>query len=127
MIYEVINQPKRIETALLDSAVSFACKYLQLDVDLTVEFDTLQKYQCGHCDYDEDEVIVTIAKRLSKKEAIQTLFHELVHVKQYADGRLEHGYKWLGKVYEDDYSKLPWEVEAFDLEQKMMEEFYGSH
>jgi hypothetical protein len=127
MIYEVVNQPKRIETALFDSAVSFACKYLQLDVDLTVEFDTLQKHQCGYCDYDEDEVIVTIAKRLSKREAIQTLFHELVHVKQYADGRLEHGYKWCGQVYEDDYNKLPWEVEAFDLEQKMMEAFYGSH
>lgn len=127
MIYEVINQPKRIETVLLDSAVSFACEYLQLDIDLIVEFDTLQKHQCGYCDYEEGEVIVTIAKRLSKKEAIQTLFHELVHAKQYVEGRLEDGYKWLGKVYEDDYRKLPWEVEAFDLEEKMMEAFYGGN
>lgn len=127
MIYEVVNQPKRIETALFDSAVSFACKYLKLDVDLTIEFETLQKHQCGFCDYDEDEVIVTIAKRLSKNEAIRTLFHELVHVKQYADGRLDHGYKWHGQVYEDDYANLPWEIEAFDLEEKMVEAFYGSN
>jgi hypothetical protein len=127
MIYEIINQPKRLETALFDSAVSFASNYLGIDIDLVIEFETLQKHQCGYCDYDEDEVIVTIAKRLSKKEAIQTLFHELVHVKQYADGRLEHGYKWHGQVYECDYNKLPWEIEAYDLEEKMMEQFYGSN
>ncbi len=123
MIYEVSNQPKRIETALLDSAVSFACDYLGLDIDLVIEFETLTKHQCGYCDYEEDEVIVTIAKRLSRKEVIRTLFHELVHVKQYTDGRLENGYKWLGKIYEDAYSKLPWEIEAFELEEKMMVDF----
>jgi len=125
MIYEVVNQPKRIETVLLDSAVSFACSYLQLNVDFVIEFETLKKHQCGFCDYDEDEVIVTIAKRLSQKDIIRTLFHELVHVKQYIDGRLDHGYKWFGIVYEDDYDKLPWEIEAYKLEEKMMESFYG--
>lgn len=125
MIYEVINQSKRLETVLLDSAVSFACNYLCIDVDLVIEFETLQKHQCGYCDYEEDEVIVTIAKRLSVKEAIRTLFHELVHVKQYEDGRLEKGYIWCGEVYECDYENLPWEIEAFDLEEKMMKAFYG--
>lgn len=125
MIYEVNNVPKKLDIALLDKAVSFACDYLGLDVDLTIEFESLKKHQCGFCDYDEDEVIVTIAKRLSLREMIVTLFHELVHVQQYASGRLEHGGKWLGKVYDCAYIELPWEIEAHKLEGVMMEKFGG--
>lgn len=125
MIYEVNNVPKKLDIALFDKAVSFACDYLGLDVDLTIEFESLKRHQCGFCDYDEDEVIVTIAKRLSLREMIVTLFHELVHVQQYASGRLEHGDKWLGKVYKCAYNELPWEIEAHELESVMMEKFGG--
>lgn len=127
MIYEIVDKPKKIETALLDSAVSFASSYLQLEVDFVLKFETLRNYQFGFCDYDEDEIIITIAKRLSPKDAIRTLFHELIHVKQHLDGILERGYVWRGQVYERDYNELPWEIEAYDLEEKMMEKFYGSH
>lgn len=127
MIYEVINQPKKIETALLDRAVSFACDYLRIDVDLTIEFESLKRHQYGLCDYDEDEVVVIIAKRLSQNDMLRTLFHELAHVKQYVDGRLEAGspQKWLGSAIEDSYENLPWEVEAYELEALMMKAFYG--
>ncbi len=125
MIYEVVNKSKRIETVLLDSAVSFACSYLKLNSDFVIEFETLKKHQCGFCDYDEDEIIVTIAKRLSEKDIIRTLFHELVHVKQYSDGRLNHKRMWEGKVYDCDYENFPWEIEAYELEEKMMKVFYG--
>lgn len=127
MIYEVVNKPKKIETVLLDSAVSFACSYLKLDVDFTIEFETMKNHQCGLCDYDEDEVTIFIAKRLSPKEAIRTIFHELVHVKQYADGRLENGSPqiWEGIAIEDAYENLPWELEAFELEEQMMRTFYS--
>lgn len=123
MIYEVNNVPKKLDIALLDKAVSFACDYLKLDVDLTIEFESLKKHQCGFCDYDEDEVIVTIAKRLSLREMLVTLFHELIHVHQYASGRLEHGGKWLGKVYDCAYIELPWEIEAHEMEGVMMKKF----
>ena len=127
MIYEVVNKPKKIETVLLDSAVLFACSYLKLDLDFVIEFESLKRHQFGLCDYDEDEVIIIVAKRLSPKEAIRTIFHELVHVKQYEDGRLENGSPqiWEGIAIEDAYKNLPWEVEAFDLEEKMMTIFYG--
>ena len=125
MIYEVNNTPKKLDTALLDKAVSFACDYLDLDVDLTIEFESLKKHQCGFCDYDDDEVIVTIAKRLSLHEMLVTLFHEMIHVHQYASGRLDHGSKWLGKVYKCAYEELPWEIEAHELESVMMEKFGG--
>jgi hypothetical protein len=127
LIYEVINLPKKLEIALLDKAISFACDYLDLDVDLAIDFIPMKKYHFGLCDYDEEEIIISIGKALPKKDMIRTLFHELVHVKQHSDGRLQNGspQRWLGQVYEDDYNKLPWEVEAFDLEKKMMEAFYS--
>lgn len=125
MIYEVVNKPNKIETVLLDSAVSFACSYLNLNVDFTIEFDSLKRHQCGICDYEEDEIVIFIAKRLSPKTAIRTLFHELVHVQQYESGRLDHNRMWEGTSYDCEYADRPWELEAFDLEEKMMKFFYG--
>lgn len=126
MIYEVENLPKKVSLDLLDRAVSFAADFLDLDVDLLVEFENLKKHQCGFCDYDEDEVVITIAKRLSVHEMIVTLFHEMVHVKQYAEGRLEQVGVWLGQKYDCDYCDLPWEIEAHEMEQVMMEQFENS-
>lgn len=125
MIYEVINQPKKIQISALDKAVSFAADYLNIEIDLIIEFDTLKRRQFGFCDYDEDEVIITIAKRLSPKDVVRTLFHEFVHVQQYSDGRLQYGKIWLGEKFEGTYEDYPWEIEAFAVEQKMMDEFFG--
>lgn len=126
MIYEAINQPKKMTTALLDKAVVFACDYLDLDIDLIIEFETMRPYQYGNCDYDGEDGIIVISKRLSKADIIKTLFHEMVHVKQFVDGRLEAGSpsRWLGEVYSCDYDKLPWEVEAFEIEATMVNDFY---
>lgn len=123
MIYEVENLPKRVSVDVLDSALSFASNFLELDIDLVLEFESLKKHQCAFLDYDEGEVTITIAKRLSLQELIRTLFHEMVHVKQYADGRLEHVGVWMGQKYDCDYVDLPWEQEAFYLEQIMYEQF----
>ena len=125
MFYEVENEPKKLSLDLLDRAVLFASDFLELSTldFLNIEFETLKKYQCGFCLYDEDEVIITVAKRLSVHEIIVTIFHELIHVNQYVDGRLEQGSKWLGKVYSCDYDELPWEKEAFEIEQVMMKQF----
>lgn len=127
MIYEVANQPNKIETALLDRAVSFACDYLQIDTDFTIEFQSLKNYQYGLCDYDEDEAVIVIAKRLSPKDVVRTLFHELVHLEQYVDGRLKNGSPsvWHEVPTYDAYKNLPWEVEAYTLEAIMMKAFYG--
>lgn len=131
MMYEIYNPPKRLKTAELDSAVCFACDYLGLDKNFVIEFETLKKYHYGHCcncDLDE-EIVITISKRLSMKDIVRTLFHELVHVKQYLDGRLETGnpFRWHGIPTNCNYDNYPWEIEAFDLEEKMMKKFYSSN
>ena len=127
MIYEVEKKPKRLPYPLLDRAVFFASEFLDLDVDLIIEFKILKAHHHGFCDYYEDEVTITISRYISVEDIIRTLFHEMVHVKQYTDGRLEHGSSgiWLGSLYEGEYEDLPWEIEAYDLEQKMMDAFYS--
>lgn len=127
MIYEVEKKPKRLPYPLLDRAVFFASEFLDLNVDLTIEFKILKKNHYGFCDYYEDEVIITISRYISIEDIIRTLFHEMVHVKQYTDGRLKHGSSgiWLGTIREDKYEDLPWEIEAYDLEQKMIDAFYS--
>ena len=56
---------------------------------------------------------------------IGTLFHELVHVRQYVRGQLisAEGDKpniWMGKVCDAEYADQPWEKEAYDRDEKMM-------
>lgn len=79
----------------------------------------------------------TIQLRNAKSdELIQTLAHEMVHVKQHARNELvkdygtaRGGYKlesvWMGKVWrpragEDCYFDSPWEVEAYGREVGLM-------
>lgn len=128
MFYETLQKPRKVKTDLLDKAVIFACDYLELDLDITIEFASLKEHQYGYCDYDDDEVLVTISKKLSVEDIVRTFFHEMVHVQQYASGRLVNGknQQWYGVVYNCEYEKLPWEVEAFEIEKNMMEAFYAT-
>lgn len=77
------------------------------------------------------------------KELLTTLCHEFVHIQQFAFKKLKHTnsigvidgnifeYKlWLGKLYEptnasDVYHNSPWEIEARDLETKLVNEFWS--
>jgi hypothetical protein len=77
----------------------------------------------------------TISLRGAKddEDIIQTLAHELVHVKQHAKNELQSGVmvaakgglkihsRWMGKIWkpkrkEDHYFDSPWEVEAYGRE-----------
>lgn len=76
----------------------------------------------------EDRVLfMPIDSRLHIEQLMQTLAHEMVHVKQYAKGQLrveytEEGdpyYVWLGKKADPTlcYLESPWELEAFQRER----------
>jgi hypothetical protein len=132
MSYEVQNAPKKLDLSHLNDAVKFAFHFLDIpfheDQELMICFETMPLGNYGLCDYEVDEVILTISKRLSVKDIIRTLFHELVHVKQYATGNLQSAgfaQRWMGKEVTGEYENLPWEIEAFQLEEEMMKEFYG--
>lgn len=132
MTYEVSNMPKKMHEELFHRAVLHAVNFLDItDIDFEIIFDTMPKDKCGEVDYQEadtdcdEEILVYIAKRLSVNEILRTVFHELVHVRQYVSGELISGdpLRWNGEVYIEAYENLPWEREAFALEEEMMNSF----
>jgi hypothetical protein len=84
--------------------------------------------------------LIGLSRTLSRQLALRTLAHEMVHVKQWAKGELrvlysESGEKtaecWKKRVYRTNrdgnlkarYGKLPWEREAFGLEETLYRAF----
>lgn len=75
-----------------------------------------------NCKREMDEVLISLA-------------HEMVHVAQFVSDRMQHrfkgGYKfiWEGQeinTEEYEYFDLPWEIEAYDLENVLYEKYKRS-
>lgn len=135
MLYYISNIPKnRISFDLLDEVVAFGYEYLGIDDNLELEISFVgdfENHQTGDSDINEEEGIaeININNKLTRKEVIATIFHELVHIKQIMKKELVIGEgfnpsTWNGKEYLVNYELLPWEEEAFRLENEMMKLFY---
>jgi len=64
------------------------------------------------------EFILEINRNQSDNEILRTLAHEMVHVQQYAYGKLnEEATRWCGEKCARDlvYHEQPWEIEANDV------------
>ena len=70
--------------------------------------------------YKAREFEIQLRRRKSIKGMLQTLAHEMVHLKQFAKGELNDGHtKWRGKTIDAEaieYHDLPWEIEASSYE-----------
>lgn len=67
--------------------------------------------------------VIVLQKKLTLTQTLQTLCHEMVHVKQYAKGLLTNcpetgDFIWCGMHFsrKTDYYEQPWEVQAFSRE-----------
>ena len=89
-----------------------------------------------HEDTKYDNVFtIHLDAKLSSKEMLSTLCHELSHLIQYAEGR-HKTYSFNNTKYElwnevnygpkdsIEYSKRPWEIEAKAMESKFAEDYY---
>jgi len=88
----------------------------------------------GDCIDDDDRwYIVRVDSKLSAKDFVETILHEMVHVKQYVRKELvQHSIKhqlWKGGQIpsETKYEERPWEIEAFSLEKDLSESFITTH
>lgn len=101
------------------------------------------KREMGYCFPHDDRphrhFAIELNKMLSYPNQIETLAHEMVHVKQFARGEWKEigngHHKWLGKsmyVSDEEYDKkyrslkLPWEKEAV-LSESWLGYFYREH
>lgn len=70
--------------------------------------------------YKAREFEIELKALRSHKKMLQTLAHEIVHLKQFAKGELnDNNDRWRGEFIDSDnipYHDLPWEVEASSLE-----------
>ena len=94
--------------------------------DLIVDFDYIdyEDEALGYCENfrEENGQSISLNRRIydSNTDMATVIAHELVHVKQYQDGRLSDvgplQIGWLGETFifdANNYHKQPWEAEAF--------------
>ena len=129
--------------------VAYFCAYKlmskRLANNICVEFeltDLGNNQYSGFCSWEDDnirprEFNIELHQWVDDQELIATVCHEMVHVKQYAKEELKErfrfGYeeRWYNQVVvreENDanYEELPWEVEAYDMQGKLSDEYIRS-
>ena len=90
-------------------------------LDITVKLTTPQGAM-GYClELDNNRTFeIEVDRTLSLRKLLETVAHEMVHVKQYARKELSpYGDKWCGKTVNPkkvSYWDLPWEIEAHGRE-----------
>lgn len=124
MLYEIHTGKKYSKT--IDEAMGFIIDHLDLPNNVWVDLFIVSNKDnsCGgSVDMEKDDdgyhrFHVDINNKLSRDEMIVTLFHEMKHVEQTANGRLDQTI-WEGKDYSNvAYLDRPWEKEAYEFESR---------
>ena len=142
MQFKVITKAKSVWTprkrAILRDALEYANCYLGLYTcsNKVIIRLTGDAHSPGLCCDLENRLLVKLSGVQSEEEIVETLFHELTHVRQYALGHLEDVGEqvvfWLGHEYKGDfedtstetYWNAPWEVEAREVAWDLVEDYY---
>ena len=98
-------------------------------LDVVIRLTDLKGVADGYCHPVEDRLyIVEVEKRLKLKEFVRTICHEFVHVKQFVKKEMEMSDKvrWKNTTYGygTAYSRMPWEKEAFRLQEVFTERVF---
>ena len=78
----------------------------------------------GYCMMGDDnrDFEIEVANHLTLKDFVETICHEMVHVKQFARNEMSgDGKRWKKKNISEntDYWQLPWEKEAHKKQHKL--------
>lgn len=90
-------------------------------LDITIKLCST-KGAMGYClELDDNRTFeIEADRKLSMRNLLETIAHEIVHVKQYARRELHPVHNtWCGKTYNPEkvsYWDLPWEIEAHGRE-----------
>ena len=114
------KQQRTIEDALWFAKLYLLPRHKIDEIEIESVWDLCADGDCY--DADDRSYIIRVNKDLSKENLLTTIFHEFVHIKQHI--KKEFG----GDVFaisneEVAYEDRPYEVEAFRLEQEMLEEY----
>ena len=136
MIYLDIENGSSEEKALAERAFYFALEKLmprKKNLWVTLSFVDFTDTVDGFHEYiDKGEHNIEIQRGLDIEDLLTVVFHEMVHVRQHERGQVkEKGSTkiWDGVEYVDlyksreDYMSLPWEKEAYELQEKLYDEY----
>jgi len=130
----------RVNKAQINQAMNFFRDFLfqkqyRLATNTYIDVEVKQDIGAdGWCYVEDDDVrprefTIQLEKTLDELALLTTLAHEMVHVWQYASGKLrlyqDGRHRYDGKVYSSNtkYVDRPWESEAYELERVLVEEW----
>ena len=123
-MYITVNGGKAHQRKHVQTMVEFCIETLMprmRTLEITVNL-CKPKGALGYClELDNKrEFELEVDKTQSMRKLLETVAHEMVHVKQYARREMNpHSDDWLGKTYNPkkvSYWDLPWEIEAHGRE-----------
>lgn len=136
MLHVSIDGGSNKERQILYDAYFFALKELMprkqnLDVEITLT-DIEGDADGFHMEVEYGVHEIELQQGLIEEDMITALFHEMVHVRQHCRGWLKDkgpikvwkGVEWIAAYSTvDEYMALPWEAEAYKLQEEMYEKW----
>ena len=125
------QQRRAAKKAIKWCADKLLSKRIQPYIYIEVIIRDMTKDNCiGFCSWTEDNLrprdfLLEIDNRQGSKRFLQTIFHEMTHLKQYAKNELkeylrDHRVMWKGQeITSYNYRKCPWEIEAYKTEKEL--------
>ena len=109
-------------------AARFAWKHLMPRIKkctINFELKRLKGYEGTCLDIGHREYLIEIDKKLSLgDDFLTTIFHEMVHVKQYVRKELFSDVNFYNT--REEYLNLPWEIEAYEMQEVLLEKWVNS-
>jgi hypothetical protein len=121
---------------IAENAVVWSIKKLGLSrlssLNIDVKMKKMKEGEFGYCSVGDTirEFRLDINSNVSIKDLVATIIHEMVHVRQFARKEMDtDGMRWKSQNIPDDthYMDLPWEKEAYRLEEKYVKEIWESN
>ena len=119
-VYDIKGGTKK-ERSVIEEALFFAKDYLIPRIrNLDVEISLVKNMEVdADVVGDGREFVMRIRKGQDRDDLLTAVFHEMVHVKQY----VRNEFPVFETGCDVDYLERPWEIEAFDLQEKMLDTY----
>lgn len=140
----ITGKAEKITNREIREAVFFYLRQLlgesmskKITLDVVIEKDLLKTYEMYasisplEAEPRPKHYEMEIDGKLSKKQFLVSLAHEMIHLKQFAKDQMKdleskQMTRWMGEYYNEeqiDYWARPWEKEAHEMESLLYESF----
>lgn len=115
----------RRQRELAFQAASFAWMQLMPRIRkcvINIEIKNMKGYHGTCLDINNRDYVIEVDKKLSLGDNfLTTIFHEMVHVKQYVRKELYSDCNFYDT--REEYLNLPWEIEAYRVQEELLDEW----